>query len=225
MNYSIEWSLRDEGHTHVIKAMENLLPSNETAGQKILDVGCGTGYLLKRYAVNNAVYGVDNMREALEIATQRGVNASMANLNNSLHFKENSFDVVFLDIFEHLLYPEILLHEIYRVLKPGGKLILNLPNHFNWSGRYKILKGSGLDVFRWFPGADDYNNPHVRFFTYDGAVRFVHLVPFQSIKDYSYFFPRVFFRVKGVILKKIAIHLAHYRQDLFAAGFLIIGIK
>lgn len=47
---------------------------------------------------------------------------------NDLQFPENLFDnVVCLEVFEYLVTPQKAINEIYRVLKPGGKLILSCP--------------------------------------------------------------------------------------------------
>ena len=50
------------------------------------------------------------------------------------------------DIFEHLFDPEELLKEVYRVLKPGGRLFVSVPNLVSIGNRLSSLVGSGVGI-------------------------------------------------------------------------------
>ena len=66
-------------------------------------------------------------------------------LNQSLPFKDNSFDVVVMaEVLEHLPYPNITLGEIKRVLKTNGKFIGNLPLAYHLKDRWQIIRGRKL---------------------------------------------------------------------------------
>lgn len=93
----------------------------------ILDVGCGVG----DFAVNNPkkIIGIDHNRKSLEMAKKRGCQAVFGDVLN-IPFKNNSFDGVFCaHVIEHFNSKEalILLKEINRVLKKGGKLVIQTP--------------------------------------------------------------------------------------------------
>lgn len=93
--------------------------------QKILDIGCGAGFLANELAQKgHHVFGIDLSLQSLEIAkkydkTQR-VEYKYANAY-CLPFENQSFDVVCaLDVLEHVHEPQLLIAEASRVLKPGG---------------------------------------------------------------------------------------------------------
>ena len=102
----------------------------------ILDLGCGRGEFLKGFIDNGFIgYGVDQSDIAKQICPTATV--KITNLQgNKLPFKNNFFDYIFSkSVIEHFYYPEEILKECYRVLKPGGKIITMCPS---WEYNYKI---------------------------------------------------------------------------------------
>jgi ubiquinone/menaquinone biosynthesis C-methylase UbiE len=108
---------------------------NAQPGQKILDVGCGDGiwtnYLAD--ATTAEIHGLDVSKHDLTIAKKR---AKQSNVTVHYHledatkmsFKANSFDTVFsISTLEHTDNDDPIFKEMYRVLKPGGKLIVSMP--------------------------------------------------------------------------------------------------
>jgi len=98
-------------------------------GQNILDVGCGTGNFSIKLAEQGAVViGIDVSEEMLSIArTKTGaLPISYKNMDlYQLEFQDNTFDAVFsMAAFEFVEFPERALSELFRVLKPGGKLLV-----------------------------------------------------------------------------------------------------
>ncbi|MGQ9462106.1 MAG: class I SAM-dependent methyltransferase [Candidatus Fervidibacter sp.] len=101
----------------------------------ILDLGCGTGgsfSLLRNFGV---VVGLDNSRLALSHARKRGMKHLTLGDALSLPFIDNSFDLVaILDVLEHLEDDCQALKEIWRVLKPEGKVVFTVPAFMSlWS--------------------------------------------------------------------------------------------
>ncbi|MEP6937504.1 MAG: class I SAM-dependent methyltransferase [Chthoniobacterales bacterium] len=100
---------------------------------RLLDVGCGDGYLMSRVApMMESVVGVDSEESAIRLARQKlhkFINCKVtATTGYDLPFLERSFDVVVLgDVIEHLKEPAHHLKEIGRVLQPGGALVLTTP--------------------------------------------------------------------------------------------------
>jgi len=106
-------------------------------GKKILDQGCGDGglsYCLARRGAN--VVGIDTEPLGIEFAKNNlqsmGLDSHcefLAVPGYELSFKDGSFDCVAnSEVIEHVEFPERMVAEAYRVLKPGGKLIMTTPH-------------------------------------------------------------------------------------------------
>lgn len=109
--------------------------------QKLLDVGCGNGRLAKFLKQKNIKYvGIDNNEELIKIARQRHPYATFELADQtSLPFPDASFDHVWnIAAFHHVPSQKLrlqTLHEMYRVLKKGGFLILTVWNL--WQKKYR----------------------------------------------------------------------------------------
>jgi demethylmenaquinone methyltransferase/2-methoxy-6-polyprenyl-1,4-benzoquinol methylase/phosphoethanolamine N-methyltransferase len=106
------------------------------SGEKVLDVGCGTGSLAliakAQVGPTGQIYGTDASPEMIEVAqkkaTQAGVDVTFqVDLIENITFHDNQFDVVLSSLMMHHLPDDLKregLAEIYRVLKPGGRLLV-----------------------------------------------------------------------------------------------------
>jgi ubiquinone/menaquinone biosynthesis C-methylase UbiE len=124
-------------------------------GMKIIDIGCGRGEIIIQSAKLGAYsLGIDYATEAINISKETIGNTINDNPAlkidvfqcdaTSLPFLNNSFDRIFmLDVVEHL-YPQQLdktFQEIYRVLKPAGKLIIHtMPNIWYYKFGYPLYR-------------------------------------------------------------------------------------
>lgn len=101
---------------------------------KVLDLGCGSGLILSLFERlgYRDIHGVDLSEEQVLIARERFPHVALANMFDYLKAQEgNSFDLVTgFDLVEHLTRSEMLyfFREVLRVLKPGGRLIIQMPN-------------------------------------------------------------------------------------------------
>ncbi len=103
--------------------------------RRILDVGCATGDLLHciREAGNPRVYGLEPDPRAAEAARSRGLVVWTGTLD-TLPRIPASFDVVlFQHVLEHLPQPREALAIVAEILRPGGTVILWLPNGHSWA--------------------------------------------------------------------------------------------
>lgn len=100
-------------------------------GNNILDAGCGEGITLEkltRLFPDRQVVGIDTEPENLEICRRHQLRAQEGSLY-ALPFADAALDtVLFSEVIEHLDAPEKALSEIYRVLRPGGRVIIIFPN-------------------------------------------------------------------------------------------------
>ena len=102
-------------------------------GMYILDVGCGHSEDLEPvYAKTNYTYGIDPDRRSIE--KNRIIKNKFIASANELPFEDNFFDLVVSSwVLEHLENPKKVFDEIYRVLKPGGKVIFLTPNTWSYN--------------------------------------------------------------------------------------------
>jgi ubiquinone/menaquinone biosynthesis C-methylase UbiE len=114
------------------------------SGKSVLDVGCGTGYVVYTYASNGAkVTGVDIADKSVELTKKRleiyGLTAETLRANaEELPFFDNSFYLVTsYGVLHHTPDTEKAVQEVFRVLKPGGRVIMMF-YHKN-SFAYRIL--------------------------------------------------------------------------------------
>lgn len=100
--------------------------------ERVLDAGCGSSLTVQ--SLNNAV-GMDFNPGKLRFLRRYGMPLVRGSAF-ALPFLDQSFDcLISQKVIEHLPYDEVIFHEMRRVLKPGGKLILGTPDHATWVWR------------------------------------------------------------------------------------------
>lgn len=105
-------------------------------GGSILDVGCASGFFLQSLEQNWNRHGVELFRLAVERSRSRpGIVVHESDLASAA-FPKESFDVVCsFDVIEHLANPMPIFHEVRRILKPGGWLLLGTGNSGSFAAR------------------------------------------------------------------------------------------
>lgn len=116
-------------------------------GERVLEVGCGTGVLTRMAAIivgtEGIAMGIDPAREMIEVARR---NAARENSSaqfrllamEELPFEDGNFDAALASFMLHHLPPDVKrqgLREVYRVLRPGGRLVvvdLDRPRNVLW---------------------------------------------------------------------------------------------
>ena len=108
--------------------------------KKILDIGCATGLLLKYFKDNGwDTTGIEICKESAEYGIKNYDLNIIQKPIEEAKLSDNSFDIVHLaHLIEHTPDPDIVIKETYRVLKPGGYLILTTPN----------ISGLAFKIFR-----------------------------------------------------------------------------
>ena len=147
-------------------------------GVSILDAGCGLGLYVKRFAELGAqAHGVDidpaKVRQAGETLPRIKQGSAEA-----LPYPNAIFDVVFSnEVLEHVRGDAVAVSEACRVLKPGGHLVIFVPNRlylfethgFHWRGAYRF---GNIPLVHYLPNLlRDRLCPHVRAYTRAGLRR------------------------------------------------------
>ncbi len=115
-------------HRLIFQALEGELPGWRE--KEILDVGCGTGAILKQLGNPERNVGIDLAPEAISFCRERGLNNVRQGDICALPFADASFDAV---ICSSVLYHQWVanlagaVREMHRVLRPGGVLLVNVP--------------------------------------------------------------------------------------------------
>jgi glycosyltransferase involved in cell wall biosynthesis/SAM-dependent methyltransferase len=148
---------------------------------RILDLGCSGGLLAERVrALGHHVTGVDYTEvPGVRERTDRFVRAD---LSQGLPVEiGDGYDVVIAgDVIEHLPRPRHTLAEIREVLRPGGQVLLSVPNFGHWYPRSRVALGLfGYDR----RGILD--NTHLRFFTRSTLRRTVRAAGFDILDERS----------------------------------------
>ncbi len=105
---------------------------------KVLDFGCGNGWLMDnlKAAGWNDVHGLDFDPKAIEFCKSKGLSAAVGTIVEQ-GYAENSFDVITINhVIEHVHDVEALLKDALNVLKKGGKLVVATPNTGSWLHRH-----------------------------------------------------------------------------------------
>ncbi len=109
-----------------------------TAGQRILEIGCGEGQLLAKFA-NQERYGIDPSIHALLRAKARsGAECAVARAEE-LPFPSNFFDrATSVGVMEHFADATKATEEIQRILKPGGRYVVLIHTDMSRSQRVRL---------------------------------------------------------------------------------------
>jgi ubiquinone/menaquinone biosynthesis C-methylase UbiE len=131
-------------------------------GKNLLEVGCGAGIDLVRFAREGAnVTGIDLSETAIDLAyrnfMQSGLNVDLSVMNGEcMQFADNMFDVVYAHgVLQYTSDAEKMIAEIHRVLRPGGEAIMMVYNKYSWLNLMRNvtkvpLEHEGAPVLRKF---------------------------------------------------------------------------
>ena len=113
-------------------------------GNRVLDVGCSSGYLARPLAARgNTIVGLELDPVAARAAEEFCELVLVGDVETmELPLEPGSFDVVLGgDVIEHLRDPAATLARLRPFLRPGGRVVLSTPNVANWAIRLSLLSG------------------------------------------------------------------------------------
>lgn len=165
-----EWDQQVKNLEHITTFLKDVKPG------RILDVGCGPGFLLSALNGSWQKYGQDVSRKALESCARfaRTLRGDLPKLKLS----PNSFDVVVMNhVIEHLRHPLEYVRAVKRILKKNGVFILATPD-FDSACARRFGRN-----FRML-----HDNGHISLFTSLSLVKMLEDLDFEIIRiDYPFF--------------------------------------
>lgn len=181
---------------------------------KALDLGCGTGnYILELLRRRFDVIGLDASDGMLEVARSKGLNCIKGDAY-SLPFPDESFDLVLsVTMFEFIHEPERVLKEIYRVLTPGGEVVMGTMNGRSAWFISKRLKSLFIETA----------HRYARFYTPKELEELLERVGFKEIESAGVIFFPSFWPFHGIAEKLD--RKCHRKCKGLAAFVAVRGIK
>lgn len=179
------WQTAEMNHSHayLLPAVNRRLATlHGRRKARLVDLGCGNGYVTAKLAsLGHEVIGVDAAPDGIAIAKEA---------YPELHFEVASvYDddlatvvgtevdtVVSLEVIEHLYYPKRLLEQAYRILRPGGSLILSTPYH-GYLKNLALSLANGWDR-HW---SVEWDGGHIKFFSEKSLGRMAREAGFRRI--------------------------------------------
>jgi methionine biosynthesis protein MetW len=222
--YDAYWSQADDTFDHDRLA---LLEKHVRPGERVFELDCGPGVLAAKMRDKGAqVTATDLSPVAVERARNKGIPCTALDIDSqAVPFADGEFDVVVSNsAIEHRFFHEKALDECLRVLKPGGRFILCLPNIAHVICRWWILTGRFPYVL---------NSPtdtmHLRFFTVREAAALCRArgLEVQSVEGSASLWARDFYPPlwRRRRLRNTINWLARAWPSMFGRDFVVVGIK
>ncbi len=166
-----------------------LRAAGERALGRILDNGCGVGAYLERLSDRAAgAYGLEFDAERAVEAGRRGLPVVRA-AGEALPFPSAHFDLILShEVLEHVADDRRAVEEMVRTLRPGGRLVLFVPNRgypfethgVYWRGRYRF---GNIPLVNYLPRPlRDRLAPHVRAYTAGDLERLFADLPLRVVR-------------------------------------------
>lgn len=142
----------DEYRFDKLRYLPQVVDFSAYQGKRLLEVGCGLGIDLVRFARAGAIVtGVDLSEVSIDLArqnfAQHGLAADLRVMNGeALQFVDESFDVVYAHgVLQYTANAQKMVNEIHRVLRPGGEAILMVYNRYSWLNALSKLTSVELE--------------------------------------------------------------------------------
>lgn len=214
----------------------------ELAGKRVLDAGCGVGMYTAAFMRETPhVFGIEvegeravEARETCDLLTGRpGVSQAVG---ERLPFPDGAFDAIFShEVLEHVTQDRVCVAEMVRATRPGGRIIVFVPNRLYpfethgifWRGGYRF---GNIPLVNWLPAPlRDRLAPHVRAYTARGLRRLFDGLPVRVVYHTVIFpgYDKIVIRAPalGRILRAVTYALEHTPLRVFGLSHFLVVEK
>ncbi len=203
------WKKRDvkelyDNSGRILAAVKRLF-GDDISGKRILEVGAGSARdSFDLAALGAEVYTLDYAPASLDIIQKQNENLEHPTIPIggdafALPFPDNTFDLVFHQgLLEHFREEEGIIAENARVTKPGGYVIVDVPQRWHI---YTVIKHTLIAFNKWFAGWE-------KEFSLRQVERIIRKYGFEPVDFYAeWMYPSLFYRMTREALWKVGIHL------------------
>jgi len=219
---SRRWKKEEKEHLNTLSLFKERIGGFEN--KKILEVGSGLGILVhtlnllgaKTSGIDKYIleeWGIDGVRELWQ---KFGLEIKVEDLFNCTLEEEDYDAIISENVIEHLKYSQKkFLEKIYKLLKPGGILILSTPNLATFLKQARFLFGKSVywDFDDFFVNGQPYG--HTREFTADELKKMAKIVGFKDTEVQTH---NTYFKKQWIFnFKKFPKFLSWFLSEIFKA--------
>ena len=147
-------TIKSCSHRSTNKRVFSIITTEDISAKRILDVGAGMGFMSQllgshiqdRGGIPSEVITACDLYP--EYFSYKDIVCRKVEFINALPFHEGSFDIAYaIEVIEHLKDPYGFIQEMFRVVRPGGKVIITTPNILNLASRFSYLLRGFFELF------------------------------------------------------------------------------
>jgi SAM-dependent methyltransferase len=205
----------DDVYSNEGRVAERIARAGDVGGKRVLEVGAGSGrdglMLVDRGAcVVSLDYSLPSLRLIKGQSSGAGTLAVCCGDAFALPFADGTFDIVFHQgLLEHFRNPDDLIAENARVLKPGGMILVDVPQRYHY---YTVVKHLLIMLRLWFAGWE-------REYSVGELERMLKRHSFSIVSSYGEWFnPPMWYRMLRRGLVSVGVTLPMYPRVFSALG-------
>jgi ubiquinone/menaquinone biosynthesis C-methylase UbiE len=147
-------TIKSCSHRSTNNRVFRIITQENILGKQILDIGAGMGFmaqLLGRHIHDRGGIPSESITACdlyPEYFSYKEIICKKVEFINELPFGDGSFDIVYaVEVIEHLKDPYGFIQEMFRVVRPGGKVIITTPNILTLASRFSYLLAGFFELF------------------------------------------------------------------------------